>query len=58
MGRWQPYVGAGTQYINFFDTGTGQNRLGATKVSIDDAWGFTLQGIDLGLGNGGRSISM
>ncbi|HZP08372.1 MAG TPA: OmpW family outer membrane protein [Methyloceanibacter sp.] len=53
MGRWQPYVGAGVQYINFFDTGTGQNRLGATEVSIDDAWGFTLQGgIDVGLGNG------
>jgi outer membrane protein len=53
MGRWQPYVGAGTQYINFFDTGTGQNRLGASKVSVDDAWGFTPQGgIDVGLGNG------
>lgn len=23
MGKWQPYVGAGVQYINFFDTGTG-----------------------------------
>ncbi|HMK41281.1 MAG TPA: OmpW family outer membrane protein [Methyloceanibacter sp.] len=53
MGRWQPYVGVGTQYINFFDTGTGDNVLGASKVSIDDAWGFTLQGgIDVGLGNG------
>jgi outer membrane protein len=53
MGKFEPYVGAGVQYINFFDTGTGQNRLGATSVSIDDAWGFTLQaGLDVGLGNG------
>jgi outer membrane protein len=53
MGKWQPYVGAGVQYINFFDTGTGINRLGASSVSIDDAWGFTLQGgIDIGLGKG------
>jgi outer membrane protein len=53
MGRFEPYVGAGVQYIDFFDTGTGQNRLGATSVSIDDAWGFTLQaGLDVGLGSG------
>jgi outer membrane protein len=53
MSVWKPYVGAGVQYINFFDTGTGDNLLGATKVTIDDAFGFTLQaGIDLSLGNG------
>lgn len=53
MGAWQPYVGAGVQYINFFDTGTGDNVLGATSVDIDDAWGFTLQaGLDISLGNG------
>jgi outer membrane protein len=53
MGSWKPYVGAGVQYINFFDTGTGDNALGATSVDIDDAWGFTLQaGIDVSLGNG------
>ncbi len=53
MGKWQPYVGAGVQYIAFFDEGTGDNILGATSVDIDDAWGFTLQGgIDIGLGNG------
>jgi outer membrane protein len=53
MGRFQPYVGAGVQYINFFDTGTGANALGATKVDIDEAWGFTLQaGLDVSLGNG------
>ena len=53
MGAWKPYVGAGVQYIDFFDTGTGQNRLGATKVTIDDAFGFTLQaGLDISIGNG------
>jgi outer membrane protein len=53
MGAWKAYVGAGVQYIDFFDTGTGQNRLGATKVTIDDAFGFTLQaGLDISIGNG------
>jgi outer membrane protein len=52
-GKYQPYVGAGVQYINFFNTGSGDNLLGAQDVSIDDAWGFTLQaGLDVGLGNG------
>ena len=32
LGRFEPYVGAGVQYINFFNTGTGDNALGATKV--------------------------
>jgi outer membrane protein len=53
MGSFKPYVGAGVQYIDFFDTGTGANLIGATKVDIDDAWGFTLQaGVDVSLGNG------
>jgi outer membrane protein len=53
MGAWKPYVGAGVQYIAFFDEGVGKNLLGATSVSIDDAWGFTLQGgLDISLGNG------
>jgi outer membrane protein len=53
MGAWKPYVGVGLQYINFFDTGTGDNLLGARKVSIDDAVGFTLQaGLDVSLGKG------
>jgi outer membrane protein len=53
LGALQPYVGVGLQYINFFDTGTGDNLLGAQKVSIDDAVGFTLQaGLDISLGNG------
>ena len=53
MGAWKPYVGAGVQYINFFDEGEGKNVLGATSVSIDDAWGVTLQaGLDVSIGNG------
>ena len=53
MGAWKPYVGAGVQYINFFDTGTGDNVLGASSVDIDDAFGFTLQaGVDISIGNG------
>ncbi len=52
-GQFKPYVGAGLQYIAFFDEGVGQNRLGASKVSIDDAVGFTLQaGLDISVGNG------
>ena len=51
-GSFKPYVGAGLQYINFFSEGTGDNRLGATDVEIDDAVGFTLQaGVDVALGN-------
>jgi outer membrane protein len=52
-GKFKPYVGAGLQYIAFFNEGTGQNRLGAANVSIDDALGFTLQaGVDISMGNG------
>lgn len=50
MGGWKPYVGAGVQYINFFDTSS--NDL-AGSMSIDDAFGLTLQaGVDLELGSG------
>lgn len=49
LGAFKPYVGAGLQYIHFFDE-TG-NQFGAVK--IDDAVGFTLQaGIDLAIGQG------
>ena len=52
-GKFKPYVGAGLQYIAFFDEGVGQNLLGATSVDIDDAVGFTLQaGLDISVGNG------
>ncbi|MCP4780199.1 MAG: OmpW family protein [Hyphomicrobium sp.] len=53
MGHFKPYVGAGVQYIAFFDEGTGANALGATSVDIDNAFGFTLQaGADVSLGGG------
>ncbi|MGF1649921.1 MAG: OmpW family protein [Hyphomicrobiaceae bacterium] len=53
MHGFKPYVGAGLQYIHFFDVKTGSNGLGADRVSIDDAIGFTLQaGLDMELGHG------
>ncbi|MEZ5773150.1 MAG: OmpW family outer membrane protein [Hyphomicrobiaceae bacterium] len=53
MGGFKPYVGAGVQYIAFFDEGVGDNALGASHVTIDDAFGFTLQaGVDVSLGGG------
>ena len=53
MGHFKPYVGAGVQYIAFFDEGTGNNGLGATSVDIDNAFGFVLQaGADASLGGG------
>ncbi len=53
IGGFKPYVGAGLQYINFFDTETGSNKIGSSSVEIDDAVGFTLQaGVDVSLGGG------
>ena len=53
MGALKPYLGLGVQYIHFFNEGTGNNTLGASKVSIDDAFGFTLQaGLDIAIGSG------
>ncbi len=53
LGPVKPYVGAGVQYIHFFDEGTGANALGASSVDIDDAFGFALQfGADVSLGQG------
>jgi len=53
MGHFKPYVGAGVQYIAFFDEGMGNNGLGATSVDIDNAFGFVLQaGADVSLGGG------
>lgn len=58
MGKWQPYVGVGVQYINFFDTGTGINRLGATEVTIDDAWASRSRAASTSVSAmAGRSIS-
>jgi outer membrane protein len=50
-GKLQPYVGAGVQYIAFFDEKS--YVPGSTGVNIDNAWGFTLQaGLDVSIGNG------
>jgi outer membrane protein len=44
-------VGAGVQYIHFFDGGA--SDLGGAKIKLDDAWGFALQGgVDVELGKG------
>jgi len=49
MGAFKPYVGAGLQYIHFFDESG--NQYG--RVNIDDAVGFTLQaGADVAIGSG------
>lgn len=49
MGGFKPYVGAGVQYIHFFDEGS---NIGG-KLDIDDAFGFALQaGVDVTLGDG------
>lgn len=53
IGGFKPYVGAGVQYIHFFDEDTGNNTVLASSVDIDDAFGFTLQaGFDVSLGGG------
>lgn len=53
MGPLKPYVGAGVQYIHFFRESTGANPLGASGVSMSDAFGPALQaGVDISLGNG------
>jgi outer membrane protein len=50
MGPLKPYVGAGVQYIHYFDESS--NRT-ATTVDFEDSWGFVLQaGTDIDLGNG------
>jgi outer membrane protein len=50
---FKPYVGAGLQYIAFFDEGRGDATVGGGQLKIDDAIGFTLQaGVDYQLGSG------
>jgi outer membrane protein len=45
----KPYVGAGVQFIHFFDT---HSEIGG-DLDIDSAWGFSLQGgVDVELGGG------
>lgn len=49
MGGFKPYVGAGVQYIAFFDEGS---NIGG-NLDIDNAFGFALQaGVDVSLGDG------
>ena len=48
---FKPYVGAGVQYIHYFDGG--HSDLGGAKISLDDSWGFALQGgVDVEIGKG------
>ncbi len=53
LGAFKPYVGAGVQYIKFFDSKTGDNVLGAQSVKLGDAFGPALQlGFDYKMGAG------
>lgn len=53
VGALKPYVGAGVQWIHFFDSRTGSNALQADRVRLSDAVGPVLQaGFDYHLGNG------
>lgn len=55
IGAFKPYLGAGVQYIHFFNEGRSgaTSPLGGAKIDLDDAVGFTLQaGIDVSLGEG------
>jgi len=50
MGAFKPYVGAGVQWIHYFDE---KSNLAGSSVDFDDSWGFVLQGgIDYDLGQG------
>jgi outer membrane protein len=49
MGALKPYVGAGVQWIHYFDE---KSNIGGT-VNFDDSWGLVLQaGADYDLGQG------
>jgi outer membrane protein len=49
MGAFRPYLGAGIQYIHYFDS---SSNIGGS-VDFKDSWGFVLQaGADVDLGNG------
>jgi outer membrane protein len=49
MGALKPYVGAGVQYIHYFDS---SSNIGGS-VDFKDSWGFVLQaGTDFDLGQG------
>jgi len=40
---FQPYFGLGINYTNFFDEKT-YGLLEGTKLSLDDSWGYAIQG--------------
>lgn len=51
-GSMKPYVGAGVQYIAFFNESTAPG-LGNSQLEIDNAFGFTLQaGVDIPVSDG------
>ncbi len=51
IGGFKPYVGAGVQYIHYFDGG--RSDLSGAKIKLDDSWGFALQGgVDFEIGRG------
>jgi outer membrane protein len=51
VGGFKPYVGAGLQYIAFFNEGRSATLGG--NIKLDDAVGFTLQaGVDVEIGRG------
>lgn len=52
MAGFKPYVGAGVQYMAFFNEGRSP-ALGDARVDLDNAWGFALQaGFDMEIGRG------
>lgn len=52
MNGFKPYVGAGVQYIAFFNEGR-SSSLGGATTNIDNAFGFALQaGFDMEVGQG------
>lgn len=53
MGAFKPYVGAGFEWVHYFDEKTGHNGLAAASVDLKDSFGFALQGgADIDLGSG------
>jgi outer membrane protein len=52
VGGIKPYVGAGVEYMAFFNGGH-SDLPGNPKIKLDPAWGFALQGgVDVELGKG------
>ena len=53
LGAFKPYVGAGFQWIHYFNSGVGDNVLGMTNVKFSDSFGPAVQaGVDVQLGGG------